>query len=349
MKELKMVVFPQDESEHNHIVEWWYFNGNLEDNRGNSYAFMNTMFKADIKRIKLPVISEFPLPVRNLFFTHSMVSDIKRMKCYPNISYVLKPDTNNFKKPMLFAKYGDCVMEKMGDSEYRLKSSTLNLRMKSMKRPLLTGGRGFFRLPGPRYTYYYSLTDLRTNGTININGRNIKVSGKSWMDHQWANVAYKRDKWTWFSIQLDNGTDILCFEYGRRKKYRMACIMNKKEKQENVSRLVLIPTGTTWTSPRTKATYPLSWHIEIPGKGISLDVEPLVREQEMLFGVVNYWEGPLAVQGRIGNKKVKGRGFLELIGYIPKCGLPEFIKKEAEDLIFHEFNDIKQTAKNILG
>jgi len=45
----------------------------------------------------------------------------------------------------------------------------------------------------------------------------IEVEGKAWMDHQWADVAYGKDKWTWFSIQLEDGTDIMLAEYDDHK------------------------------------------------------------------------------------------------------------------------------------
>ena len=77
---------------------------------------------------------------------------------------------------------------------------------------MLEGGKGFITVRG-RESYYYSLTDLVTSGTVRVDGKWIPVKGRSWMDHQWADVAYTKDRWTWFSIQLNDGTDIMCVEY----------------------------------------------------------------------------------------------------------------------------------------
>jgi hypothetical protein len=41
----------------------------------------------------------------------------------------------------------------------------------------------------------------------------------------------------------------------------------------------------------------------------------ILAEQEMIFGAVNYWEGPVTVSAIVGGKKVKGVGFMELAGY----------------------------------
>jgi predicted secreted hydrolase len=349
--EPKRVFFPDDETEHNHIIEWWYFNGNLKDSKGKDYAFMNCLFKADMKKIKLPVISDL-LPVKTLFFSHSILSDIGRTRVYPNINYVVRPSDDSFKKSRLFVKYGNCLIEKTGESKYHIKNDTVDLKMKSMKAPMLEGRTGFFNLLGNRSTYYYSLTDLRTEGTIMVDGKRVRVRGRSWMDHQWANNRYAKDKWSWFSMQLENGMDIMCFEYGRKKKNIMACIMDSKGRQTNIKKISITPTKTKWTSPHTKATYPMSWRVEIPGKNMTIELESPIREQEMLFGTINYWEGPLTVRAKIGTKIgsriVKGKGFMELMGYMPKCSLPELIKHGFEEAVLHEFRHAKDRAKKIL-
>jgi len=214
MKKVKRVFFPQDEAEHNHIIEWWYFNGNLRDRRGNNYAYMNCLFKADIKRVKFPIISKFPIPVKILYSSHSILSDLKNRKFYPRINYAVWPSHDSFKDSTLFAKYGDCLIKKTGKNKYRIKNENIDLRMTSMKPPMFGGGIGFLRFFGPESTYYYSLSNLKTEGTVTIDDKKIRVSGKSWTDHQWANSTYDRArwKWTWFSIQLDNNTDIVSYE-----------------------------------------------------------------------------------------------------------------------------------------
>ena len=40
-----------------------------------------------------------------------------------------------------------------------------------------------------------------------------------------------------------------------------------------------------------------------------------MQNQEVLFGNINYWEGPTKISGTINSKKVKGFGFMELVGF----------------------------------
>lgn len=316
------VKFPRDELKHNYAIEWWYFNGILKDKKGNKYSYMDCFIKTDNKKTKLPIFNKIPL--KNLYYSHSLISDIKSKKFYPRIGYFLMVSKDSFTKPLLFINYADFdfqkyvnnIIEETSKFNYHIKTEDFDLYMKSEKKPLLEGGQGFVDLKS-RTSYYYSLSNLKTKGTIYIKGKPIKVTGKSWLDHQWANASYIKDRWTWFSIQLDNNVEIVCYEYndGKNKSY-LATILYPDNKQESTEEVFLIPMkSNTWKSPITKTTYPLSWKIGIPSKNIEIKVKPLLKTQEMLFGVMNYWEGPIEVKGNIGKNEVKGQGFLELMGY----------------------------------
>ena len=96
-------------------------------------------------------------------------------------------------------------------------------------------------------------------------------------------------------------------------KYRYAGILNKNGKADFCRDLILIP-HREWKSKKTGAKYPVEWKVFVPSKKIELQVKPFVEHQEMIFGNINYWEGPISVSGKIGKKKVKGKGFMELVG-----------------------------------
>jgi len=327
----KKIKFPQDELAHDNIIEWWYFNGNLKDKKGNKYAFMDCLFKADTKKVKIPFLKS---PIKTIYFSHSLLSDIKNKKFYPEVNPISLVSADSFSKPQLFINYTqpawdgytNYVIEKIGKFKYRIKTRDIDLVLTSTKKPLLEGGKGFIHLDLKK-TYYYSLTNLKTKGKIRINGEWIKVTGKSWMDHQWADVAYENDKWTWFSIQLDNNAEMVCFEYddGKKKTY-LASVSYPKSKEKHFSEIKLKPLGKKWKSKKTEATYPLSWQIKIPTAGIDLQVKSTINNQEVNFGTINYWEGPLNVKGLFNNKKVRGVGFMELVGYPSNYTKIKFLK-----------------------
>jgi predicted secreted hydrolase len=336
---MKPIMFPRDELSHDKIIEWWYWNGHLRDKSGNRYAFMDCLFQAKPKKVNLPLIK---MPFEKTYFSHSIISDINKQRAYPMIDYVSLVSRDSFRQPLLSVEYIDAnfidgytvsSMTELAPFKYRLRSKNFDLNLRAVKKPLLVGGSGYLNL-GERSTYYYSLTNLKTEGVIKIGGREIEVAGKSWMDHQWANAPYAKDKWNWFSLQLEDDTEIVCFELeGREKKFRLAGISYPGGKTENFTEVILTPQGKEWSSPKTRAGYPLSWLIEIPARKIKLQVAPLIKNQEMIFGTINYWEGPLAVSGDFGGKEVKGSGFLELVGRPSQYKAYNFFKESLRETI----------------
>ena len=69
----------------------------------------------------------------------------------------------------------------------------------------------------------------------------------------------------------------------------------------------------TWESPEG-GVYPSGWTLRAPGKGLALDIRPVMADQE-LFTTVRYWEGAVDVQGQRDGAPVEGRGYVELTGY----------------------------------
>jgi predicted secreted hydrolase len=72
----------------------------------------------------------------------------------------------------------------------------------------------------------------------------------------------------------------------------------------------------TWTSPATKALYPMRWFVELPVERLCLDIVPDFPDQENCSRIEaspSYWEGAVRVLSPGG--KPAGRGYVELIGY----------------------------------
>ena len=60
-------------------------------------------------------------------------------------------------------------------------------------------------------------------------------------------------------------------------------------------------------SQKTGLTYDLEWNIKV--KNFIITTKPLIKDGEMRFGFINYWEGP--VDTTINRKKAKG--FMEYV------------------------------------
>jgi predicted secreted hydrolase len=305
------ITFPKDESRHNHIVEWWYFNGNLKTKKEKKeVSYMDCLFCVKPKKIDIPLIKN--VPIKNLFFSHYLISDEKKFKHKTNPLCLV--DKNNFTKPNLWINYDNsCLIEKRDNNRYHIVNDFIDLDLFQTKRPLLINTNGFMDL-GSKTTYYYSLTRLDTKGFVKMEKEWKEVEGISWMDHQWAQTPLtEEDQWTWFSIQLDDGTDIICFEYGNKIRTLHASVMDKDQKSYHYSDISIVPKEKKYHSKVTKKDYSLEYIITIPGLGIELETSPIRSEQEMVFGSINYWEGPIRLVGKMKGKKIRGKGFMELL------------------------------------
>ena len=329
MNNIKPVILPEDNGPHDFIIEWWYFNGHPYDEDGKEYSFMNCFFKVNFNRANVPHLLPHLIEDRlkkgdYIHFAHSVISDISKRKNYKEIQNISLVSEDSFKKDLLYINYKNAhILGEELDGEiietspnnFNIKTKNLNLNLESHKNPLMEGGHGYVGTPEAG-SYYYSLTNMSVKGEINIEGKEIKVKGKAWMDHQWADAIYKKDKWTWFSFQLHDGTEIMCVEYDTKIGTDILIdIIDKEGNQQQYKKAKIISEGKFWKSKKTKAKYPISWKIEIPEANIVIFAEALIKDQEMVFGPINYWEGPMNVTARINGEKIKGRGFMELVGY----------------------------------
>jgi predicted secreted hydrolase len=307
---------------------------------------MDCLFKANLKKVKIPFLSKLPFHQLSgtpyVYFAHSVVSDIAKQKNYKEIQYVSMSSNDSFSRPLMYVNYIDpiiahgyvnCEIVEISPFNYHLKTKNLDLQLQARKKPLLEGGKGFVSVCG-RESYYYSLTDLTAHGTIIIDSKKIAVEGKAWMDHQWADAPYRKDKWTWFCIQLNDGTDIMCVEYnsGKSKDY-LVDIIDARGRQYHSRRVLLEPGNKIWQSKKTKAKYPLEWFISIPGKKMFFNVRSIIGDQEMIYGAITYWEGPTKVSGTINGKKVTGVGFMELVGYPTDYNFPMLAGREINNAV----------------
>lgn len=305
--------FPEDEQAHPTIVEWWYVNGHLHDHAGRAYPFMTCLFKADPRRIKLPFFKL--LPMREAYFIHEIVTDVAAGRQYRAVTPLAVAQPDSFRRPLLHVQVADWSLTADEPFHYRLQTAHCQLTLQSRKPPLLENQTGYLDL-GVKTSSYYSLSRLEAQGTLTLDGRVVPIGGLAWMDHQWADCGWQPadDIWTWFSIQLDNRMEIVAFRYGGKKLTHLATASLRNGSLKTTRRMTLEPTQAAWQSPQTGADYCLDWHLTLPEWETALTVVPLARDQEMIFGPLNYWEGGVQVHGTVRGKTVQGVGFLELAG-----------------------------------
>jgi predicted secreted hydrolase len=169
---------------------------------------------------------------------------------------------------------------------------------------------------------YYSSTRLQTKGTLTSGQTSAAVTGESWFDHEWATNGLTPEQigWNWFSIQLDDGTDLMLYQMRTRNggidPNSSGTFVAKNGQCVYLARgdYTLTP-GSLWKSRRTGAEYPISWKLEIPNLKLHLEITTPVPDQELALGAIAYWEGLIKTQGTEKGAPVAGHGYMELTGY----------------------------------
>jgi len=200
------------------------------------------------------------------------------------------------------------------------------------EKPIILHGDNGFSVKGndpDQASYYYSFTRLKAEGALVFNGARFEVTGNMWMDHEFGSSILNKDQigWDWFSLQFDNGTELMAF-YLRRTdgthEKPFATFVDQSGKPNYLSGSSLnIKARGSWVSPRTKAKYPNEWIIEIPEKKLRVAVFPAVKDQElsnMKSTQTSYWEGAVVAKGIVDGNPVQGTGYVELTGYSKSMG-----------------------------
>jgi predicted secreted hydrolase len=209
----------------------------------------------------------------------------------------------------------------------------LRLSLRSLKPPVLHGHNGLSQKGEGegRASYYYSLTRMQTEGELTIGGHKEKVRGLSWMDHEFGSNQLREDQvgWDWFSIQLDNQTELMLYLMRRKDgsvdPYSSGTLVDASGLIKHLTlKDFRIEALDRWKSPESRADYPMNWNVAIPTEEIELHIAPVFAQQELITKRstrVTYWEGAVGINGKSRGKPVTGSGYVEMTGYAGKLTL----------------------------
>ncbi|MGC6488423.1 MAG: lipocalin family protein, partial [Planctomycetota bacterium] len=201
---------------------------------------------------------------------------------------------------------------------------SIELTVAAGKPLVLQGDRGLSQKSAARgnASIYYSMTRLPIRGALVVDDERYEVSGDGWIDREWSTSALGPDQvgWDWFSLQLDDGTDVMWYRLrlrdGSSDPWSRGCFV-----AANGDATRLLPQNVTatpageWAAPDGGAAYPARWRLQCAEPAFDLEVTPLLADQE-LHTLVRYWEGAVGVQGTRAGRPVRGRGYLEMTGYV---------------------------------
>lgn len=179
-------------------------------------------------------------------------------------------------------------------------------------------------------SHYYSLTRLHAIGSIRVGRTTYEVTGTSWFDHEFSTsaLAENQDGWDWFSLQLDDETELMVYamrrDDGSVDPASKGSFVDAAGRKTHLKRedFTIRPTGE-WTSPTSGTSYPSGWEVSVPKLDLSLKVSPIMPNQELALRgqlPLTYWEGACRVEGRRTGLAVTGYGYVELSGYARALG-----------------------------
>jgi hypothetical protein len=215
----------------------------------------------------------------------------------------------------------------------------LTLSVEADRPPAPLGGReleGEMMFLGGEETYSYFQSGLTMKGRVRWGDREEEVEGTvGWIDRQWAvedftvyqdrtNSRYRNE---WRVMQFDNGWDMSCFfQYHRHQQNRKVPwsglsaqgpgpdfeIKSTTEvlldpldfiRSPGVVRpFFIITKGPRW--------FPHGYRMRVPEWDMDITATPLVDAPAHQL-LIEYWTGPVRLEGTVFGEKVKGYGFDE--------------------------------------
>ncbi|HYE74836.1 MAG TPA: lipocalin-like domain-containing protein [Blastocatellia bacterium] len=325
--------FDRDHASHpDYKIEWWYYTGNLNSADGRRFGYQLTFFRVGIDQSP---VNQSRWAVRDLFMAHFAITDIsgKQFRYAERLNRAgigwAGASTDTYK---VWNEDWEATLD--AQNHHLLKASDLDERiaieldLAQGKAPVLQGERGYSQKGTAQgnASNYYSLTRMPTRGAITIDGQRFEISGSSWMDHEFGTsfLEAKQIGWDWASIQLDDETELMLYQFRRsdnkRDPHSSGTFIDAQGNATliKVDEFVFEPAGEIWRSSASGASYPIAWRAQVPNRKIDLTLRAAVENQELNTGAstgVNYWEGAIEVIGTREGKAISGRGYLEMTGY----------------------------------
>ena len=326
--------FPRDYFNHPEFrTEWWYYTGNLRSSDSKRFGYELTFFRHSVTR----AVARNIWDIGDVWMAHFAMTDVDGRRFFhterlnrtgPGIAGVQQGKVWNgnwFVDWQLEAK------SPAGFSSKHLSAVApefaVDLRMTSSKPAVIHGENGVSQKSAGagRASHYFSLTRLQTTGKITVQGKEYRVEGLSWMDHEFFTHSLESNQagWDWFSLQFEDGSELMLYRLRRKdgtvEPYSSGTYIAQdgRARHLRLTDFQLTP-GKTWASTETKGVYPIEWKITVPPLGMDLELRTPVPAQELAGNSKTapvYWEGTVDVSGTRNGTPLKGRGYLELTGY----------------------------------
>ncbi|MGE3539138.1 MAG: lipocalin-like domain-containing protein [Candidatus Tectimicrobiota bacterium] len=331
--------FPADHAAHPaYRTEWWYYTGHLATAAGKRYGYQLTFFRHRVDSSG-PTLNPSKWFADQVYMAHMAITDMtaKRFRAGEKLNRAAL-GLAGASEQRYHVWNEDWLAERLGSVHHLvgdIPGYKLNLIVTPLKPPVLHGlaqdglsqkaeGRG-------HASHYYSFTRLKTEGVLHTPEGVEEVTGSSWMDHEFGSSQLTEAQvgWDWFSVQLADNSELMLYRIRRKDGSLEPHSSGTLVQPDGSSRYlpgeaVQVQAHSQWKSPTSGAVYPQRWSITIPSEQLTLHLEPVLAEQELVTDNstrVTYWEGSVTVRGTRRGQSVEGQGYVELTGYVQRVNL----------------------------
>ncbi len=323
------LAFPGDHGPHpDYQTEWWYYTGNLVAAGGQRFGYQLTFFRRALVPPAGRITRESAWAADQVYMAHFALTDAADQRYWAFERFARgAAGLAGAQASPYHVWLEDWQVEEVEPGVTHMRAAqkdlALDLLLSDRKGPILQGDGGYSpKGPQPgNASCYYSLTRLETFGSVQVEEVTYSVSGLSWMDHEWSTSGLAADQvgWDWFSIQLDDGGELMVFqlrkEDGSIDPFSSGTLIAGDGSVSHLDRDEFeIRVEETWHSPDTGAAYPARWTVAVPAVDLTLEIEPLLADQELTVSYA-YWEGAVRVEGERIGRPVLGHGYVEMTGY----------------------------------
>lgn len=324
--------FPEDHQAHNSFrQEWWYLTANLTTETGEQLGMQWTQFRIALAPPKTTektteVSAKAVSPTNSwqteqLYMSHTALTSTNEHLAAERWSRGNANFSGTQANPLIIQQ-DDWQWR---SNNQQLFPATLNvttadfsyqLQLDSQAPFQLQGDNGYSRknATGTVASYYYSQPFIQVSGSIERNGKTIKVSGDAWLDREWSSqfLSKTQQGWDWFALRLNDGSALMLFQLrdnsGKQQDFYSAKRMYPDGSGTLISSDQISMTATDWQQTES-GRYPVAWDISIESESIKISTQALNADANMPLSVP-YWEGPITISG-----SHSGMGYMELTGY----------------------------------
>ena len=318
--------FPRDHFNHpEYQTEWWYYTGNLHAKDGHRFGFELTFFR----RGGAGDANATPWSLHDVYMAHLALTDVSGGR-YDSMERLNRagPGIAGIDAASGTVWNGNW-QTKIGSTSHNLRGvgETFSFDLKAVpaKGLVIQGQNGISQKAAGagNASHYISFTRMTTTGTITRNRAQYAVEGETWMDHEFFSDSTNSDEvgWDWLSVQLAGKSELMLYRLrhkdGSVDPYSSGTFVDSQGRSLHLALhdFSMVPTGETWKSAQTGATYPMAWTVTIPQLNLQLDISTPLKNQEFVsrFGP-SYWEGAIDVSGRYRNQAVFSVAKISLTG-----------------------------------